>query len=48
MGADHQPAGADPCSARNPISSAMSRDSPDSAEPARKMTIAAWKNFFRP
>ena len=37
-----------PCSARNPISSAMSCDSPDSADPTRKITMAAWKSFFRP
>ena len=37
-----------PWRARNPISSAMSRESPDRAEPTRKITIAAWKSFFRP
>ena len=30
------------------MSSAMDCDRPDSAEPARKMTIATTKNFFRP
>ena len=30
------------------MSSAIDWDSPDSAEPARKMMIAATKNFFRP
>ena len=34
--------------ARKAISSAMDCDRPDSAEPARKMMIAATKNFFRP
>jgi len=37
-----------PCSARNPISSAIPCDVPDSAEPARKMTIEVRKMFFRP
>ena len=34
--------------ARNAISSAIVCDRPDSADPARKITIAAMKNFFRP
>jgi hypothetical protein len=37
-----------PCTARKAISSVSEVDSPASAEPARKMTIAAWKNAFRP
>ena len=37
-----------PCSARNAISSLMLRESPDSAEPIRKMTIAAMNRYFRP
>ena len=37
-----------PWSARNAISSVMLRDSPDSAEPTRKMTIAAMNRYFRP
>ena len=34
--------------ARNAISSIIEFAKPDSAEPIRKMTIAAWKNLFRP
>jgi len=37
-----------PCSARKAMSSAIDWDRPDSAEPIRKMMIAAMKNFFRP
>jgi hypothetical protein len=37
-----------PCSARKAISSAIECDRPDSAEPARKITIAARKYFFLP
>ena len=34
--------------ARNAISSIIECDRPDSTDPARKITIAAWKNTFRP
>ena len=34
--------------ARNVISCTIDWDRPDSADPARKMMIAAMKNFFRP
>ncbi len=34
--------------ARKAISSSMDCDRPDNADPARKMMIAATKNFFRP
>jgi len=34
--------------ARKAISSVMLRLSPESAEPQRKITIAAWKNTLRP
>jgi len=37
-----------PWIARNVISCTIDWDSPDSADPARKMMIAAMKNFFRP
>ena len=37
-----------PCSARKMISSVIVWDSPASTDPIRKMTIAAWKNIFRP
>ena len=37
-----------PWTARKVISSVMEADRPDSADPARKMMIAAMKNFFRP
>ena len=37
-----------PCTARNAISSIIEWLSPDSTEPIRKITIAAWKNIFRP
>jgi hypothetical protein len=37
-----------PCTARNAISSLMLLASPDSAEPARKITIALMNRYFRP
>ena len=37
-----------PWMARKAISSAMVCDRPDNADPARKMMMAAMKNFFRP
>ena len=37
-----------PWTARNAISSIIECARPDSAEPIRKITIAAWKNTFRP
>ena len=37
-----------PCSARNAISWGMLRARPDSAEPTRKMTIAAMNRYLRP
>ena len=37
-----------PWTARKMMSSVIDPDSPASADPARKMTIAAWKNVFRP
>src|SRR5215475_14143366 len=37
-----------PWSARNPISSPMLCESPQSAEPTRKITIAAWSTILRP
>ncbi len=37
-----------PWTARNAISSSMEWDSPASADPMRKMTIAASKNILRP
>ena len=37
-----------PWSARNAISSPMFCASPHSAEPIRKMTIAAWRTIRRP
>ena len=37
-----------PWIARNVISSVIDVDRPDSADPARKITIAKMKNFFRP
>jgi hypothetical protein len=37
-----------PWSARNAISSVMLLASPDSAEPTRKMMIAAMNRYFRP
>ena len=37
-----------PCSARNAISSPMLWDSPDSAEPIRKITIAVMNRYLRP
>jgi hypothetical protein len=37
-----------PWMARKAISSSMVCDRPDSAEPTRKMMIAATKNVFRP
>lgn len=37
-----------PCNARKPISSPMFCDMPHSADPIRKITIAAWKSFLRP
>ena len=37
-----------PWSALKPISSPMFRDSPERAEPTRKMTIAAWNTPLRP
>ena len=37
-----------PWRARNPISSAMFWESPQSIEPTRKMTIAPWKIRLRP
>ena len=37
-----------PWTARNAINCSMVWESPASAEPIRKITIAAWKNVFRP
>jgi hypothetical protein len=37
-----------PWTARKAISSIIVCANPDNAEPIRKMTIAAWKNAFRP
>ena len=37
-----------PWMARKAISSVIELASPDSAEPIRKITIAAWKNCLRP
>ena len=37
-----------PCTARNAMSSIIEVLRPDSTEPIRKMTIAAWKKIFRP
>jgi hypothetical protein len=37
-----------PWMARKMISSVIVWESPARADPTRKMTIAAWKNFFRP
>ena len=37
-----------PCSARNAISSIKESAIPQSTDPIRKITIAAWKNRFRP
>ena len=43
-----RPPAPSPWMARKAISWSMDCDRPDSAEPARKMMIAATKNFFRP
>ncbi|AKA08716.1 hypothetical protein SAZ_18065 [Streptomyces noursei ZPM] len=37
-----------PCRARKPISSPMFRARPQSTEPIRKITMAAWNSFLRP
>jgi len=37
-----------PWTARNAIGSLMFRERPDSAEPTRKIAIAAWKTGLRP
>lgn len=37
-----------PWRARNPMSCGMSWATPQSTEPARKITMAVWNSFFRP
>ncbi len=45
---DIRPPAPSPCTARKPINSVMFCAAPESVEPIRKVTIAAWKISRRP